>query len=534
MWQQIRTIAWAQLRITRNHLPRTGAGSVITGLVSLLWYGLFGVLAFAIAGFLSQASLTQIRYWLPRGLLGAFLFWQVVPLFTLTGGWSLHLKKLQIYPVSTGALFTIEVILRITTAFEMLLVLTGASIGLMRNQGVPPFAPLCLFLFVPFNLLFALALRELLIHSFRNKRFREIFSIALISLSTLPSFFVHTRLHRQVNRAIAAMADLPGTPWHAAASLSYGSSLDVSLMALALWTCAMYLLARWQFAHSLRDEDLIRGGTTSTTSPRQNGGFLAGVLEFPNRLFADPLAALIEKEIRSLLRMPRFRIVFGMACFFSIIVFVPLAFESTGTHFMRENFLMVVSLYGLLLLSDTLLWNIFGLDRGAAQIYFVAPVNLKAVFRAKNITAVLFVLTQNLVVFLVAILFRFPITPLSVATSLSASAVVGLFLLAVGNLSSVSIPRPIDPTQTLRKQAGGKIQIWLAGCALGSYLLVGFAFLARWAIQRDWALFAVFTLEFALGLVVFHIAQDSALEHALRQRENLVDTLSKGASQLAL
>ena len=534
MRQQIRTIAWAQLRIIRNHLPRTSSGSVVAGLGSLIWYGVFGLLAFAISGFLSRASLPVIRYWLPRGFLGAFLFWQVVPLFTLTGGWSLHLKKLQVYPISTDALFAIEVILRITTAFEMLLVLLGASIGLMRNPHVPVFAPLFVFLFVPFNLLFALALRELLIHSFRNRRFREVFSIALISLSTLPSVFVRTRSHRQINHGLAAIADAPGTPWQAVARLSYGRALGVSLTVLALWTCAIYLLARWQFANALGDEDLISGGTTSGSKRGRSWGLLAGVLDFPNRLFRDPLAALVEKEIRSLLRMPRFRVVFGMACFFSIIVFVPLAFESAGTHFIKDNFLMVVNLYGLLLLSDTLLWNIFGLDRAAVQIYFVTPVPLKTVFRAKNVTAILLVAAQNLVVFLVAIVFRFPITPLSIATSLSASAVVGLLLVSVGNISSVSIPRPIDPTQTLRKQAGGKIQMWLAGCALGSFLVVGFAFLARWAIERNWALFAVFAVEFALGLVVFQIAQDSALERALRERESLVDTLSKGASQLAL
>ena len=45
MFEQIRAIAWAQFRTTRNHLPRTNVGSILLGLLSLLWYGLYVALA---------------------------------------------------------------------------------------------------------------------------------------------------------------------------------------------------------------------------------------------------------------------------------------------------------------------------------------------------------------------------------------------------------------------------------------------------------------------------------------------------------
>ncbi len=534
MWRQIPVIAWAQTRIIRNHLPRTGVGSVLMALLTLVWYGLFCALAYALATFLASAPVAIIDRWLSRGLLGAFLFWQIVPLFTLTGGWSLDLKKLQVYPISTGKLFSIEVSLRISTAFEVLFLLTGACIGLMRNPQVALLAPLWLFAFVPFNLFCALALRETILHSFRNRRFRELFSIGLISLSTLPSFFLHTRFHSQVNHILAKSATAIGMPWQAIATLSRAHFSILPIVAVMVWTLAAYLVARRQFTKTLREEDLLQGGTSRGSDRSRRGNPVELAFGLPNRLFADPVAALVEKEIRTLLRMPRFRVVFGMACLFSVIIFIPLAFETSGTQFVKENFLLVVNIYGLLLLSDTLLWNIFGLDRAAAQIYFAAPMPLRAVFRAKNAVAIFFIAVQSAIVCLVAFLLRFPITFRSFGIAVAASLVVSVFFLAAGNLSSVSIPRPIDPTQTLRKQAGGQIQLWLAACSLSAFLLVGFAFLAGWALQNDYALFAVFAVEFAIGMIVFRIAQDAALERGARNREIILDALAKGSSQIAL
>ncbi|MBV9443578.1 MAG: hypothetical protein JO217_12920, partial [Acidobacteriaceae bacterium] len=116
MWTQVLTIAWAQLRITRNHLPRTRAGPIVATILALLWYGLYVGGAIALASVLPSRSLAELRLFLPAGLLAVFAFWQIIPLFTLSGGWSLQLNKLQIYPVPDRSLFSLEVFLRLTTA----------------------------------------------------------------------------------------------------------------------------------------------------------------------------------------------------------------------------------------------------------------------------------------------------------------------------------------------------------------------------------------------------------------------------------
>lgn len=153
---------------------------------------------------------------------------------------------------------------------------------------------------------------------------------------------------------------------------------------------------------------------------------------------------------------------------------------------------------------------------------------------AKNLTAITFIVLQTTAVLIIATLMRLAITPLSVANAIGASAVVSIFFLSAGNLISIRMPRAIDPTQTFRKQAGGKMQLWFALCSIGMFALVGFAFLARWAVKSNWALLGVLALEFAIGLIVYHLATESAVERGLRDREQLLEALSKGPAPVGI
>lgn len=535
MWQQILAIGWAQFRIARNHLPRTSFGSVLMSMVSLLWYGVYAALAVVLAARLRDVPISQLRFWIPVGLLGVFLFWQVVPLFTLSTGWSLQLDKVRVFPVSDSALFGIEVLLRLTSAPEMLIILAGAMIGLARHPAIPLLAPLFLLLYIPFNLFLQLAIRDLILYSFERRRFRELFAAVIISISVLPQLFARTRLGHVLKPYFFAAAGGYPAPWREAGSLSLGSFSALDLILLLAWTCATYGLGRWQFNKSIRHEEAFRptgSGAGSATPSRE-----ARLLDWPARLFRDPLAAALQKELRSLLRMPRFRVLFGMACIFSVIVFVPITFSQGphhGRNFINTNFLPIVNLYGLLLLSDVLLLNVFGLDRRAVQLYFVVPVPLETVIRAKNLAAAIFILLQTIAVLLIALVIRANVTPLSAFAGAAASAVASIYLLAFGNISSVSMARPVDPAQTFKKQAGARMQLWFLLCAIGMYILVGFPFLARWALQSDWALFGVLLLEFAIGIIVYRIATESAVQRGLRDRERLMEALSKSGSPISV
>ncbi|MBV8553263.1 MAG: hypothetical protein JOY54_18345 [Acidobacteriaceae bacterium] len=533
MWQQIRAISWAQFRSMRNHLPRTSVGTVLVWLFSALWYGLFTAAGVFLAIEISRAPIADLARWLPVGFLALFLYWQVVPLFTLSSGWSLQLKKLQAYPVSNRALFGIEVLLRITSSPEMILLVIGTVAGLLRHLVIPFWAAWAPLAFIPLNLFLQLGIRDFILHSFERNRFREVFAILLISIAVIPQVLVRSGLGPDAKRYLFHVSDQSAAPWHAIAFASLGHASALEALLFCGWTTLAYVFARAMFRKSLCEVDDFR---PSGSSARENAaGPSRDFLAWPSAIFRDPLAALLQKEFHCLLRMPRFRVLFGMACIFSVVVFLPVTLkqDDAGAHWLNQNFLPVVNLYGLLLLSDALLLNAFGLDGGAAQIYFVTPVSLETVIKAKNLVAVAFVVVQSVTVLLVVTLIRATVTPGSIAAGLAASAVVTVFLLAVGNFTSVIGPRPVDPKQTFKKQAGARMQLWLLGCSIGMFLLVGFAFLARYAFNSDWALLAVLIFEFLIGLIMYKFATESAVAKGMRERERIVEALSKSASPVS-
>ena len=534
MWPQILAIAWAQFRTTRNHLPRAGIGAYLGGLLLALWYCLYAGLATILAVRIPDVPLSELDRWLPVGLLGVFLFWQLVPLFTLSSGWSLQLNKLQVYPIKSSTLFGIETILRVTSAPEMLLIIAGAIAGLMRHPSVPVLAPLCLLLFVPFNLFVQLGLRDMILHSFERNRFRELFAVIVISISVLPQLLVRTSVGHALSPYFFAVAKGSVAPWREAATLGLGSYHLLDLLLLLTWNAASLAFANWMFNKSLRADDTFQSASrafTLTGSRRETG-----LVSWPSRLFRDPLAVLVEKDLQSLARMPKFRVVFGMACILGIAVFIPLTLDAhqPGSSFLRSNFVPFVNLYGLLLLSDMLLLNAFGLDRAAAQTYFLAPIPLVTVIKAKNLTAVIFVVIQSTVVLLIAALAQARLTAMTVLSAVFASSVVTIFLLITGNITSLVAPRPIDPKQTFKKQAGAKMQLWLLACTVGMFVLVGFAYLARYAFNSDWVLLAVLGFEFLIGLVLYRFGLESAVTRGTRHRETIVALLSKNVAPLSL
>jgi ABC-2 type transport system permease protein len=535
MWQQILVISWAQFRITRNRFPRTNFGGVLHLCLSLLWNGLFAGLAVFLAVILPRIPLAEVRQWLPVGLLGLFLYWQTVPLLTLSGGWSLQLNKLQIYPVGAGALFTIEVILRITSSPEVIILLLGTLVGLSRHAAISPLAPLCLLLFLPANLLMQLAIRDFAAYAFDRSRFREIFTILLVSIGVLPQVLLRTGLGHKLKPYFFAAAHGAATPWQQVASLSLGSFTIDYWFGILFWTAFCFVWAKRQFQRGLVKDDTFQGAGSFVSTPRANqpAARSFSLSKLLGRLFRDPMAALLEKELQSLVRMPRFRVIFAMACVFGVIVFIPVALGRRQNAFLTDNFLPMVNLYGLLLMSDALLLNVFGFDRAAAQIFFVAPVPLRTVLKAKNAAALCFIALQTMAVLLIVLLMRIHLNFFGVASGMAASLVVAIFLLSGGNLLSVSMARPTDPSSTFKKQAGGRMQFWILLCSVGMLILVAFPFLARWAFQKDWAFFAILLLEFVIGLIVYRIATDSAVERGLRRREQIVDALSRSGSPVS-
>src|SRR5437667_6883675 len=165
MGKQVRAIVWAQWRTLRNYLPRSNKITFwLTGFFGLVWYGGFAFLALFTGILFSKSDeLHFIHTVLPTALLICFLYWQLIPILMASMGSSLEIKKLLVYPIPRGKLFTLEVMLRISTGAEMLLLLIGAGVGLLLNRHIPKWGPLSLVFFVAFNLFCSAGVRDLLV-----------------------------------------------------------------------------------------------------------------------------------------------------------------------------------------------------------------------------------------------------------------------------------------------------------------------------------------------------------------------------------
>ncbi|MGH9667925.1 MAG: hypothetical protein ACRD9L_26185, partial [Bryobacteraceae bacterium] len=299
MGNQARAILWAQWRSLLNRFPHASKGGVVaTGLVSIFWYGLWAMAATA-AGFLlaSPRERSLIAYVLPSALLLMLLYWQVIPVLMVATGASLDVKKLMVYPIPHSQLFSIEVFLRLTTGVEMLILLAGGTAGIFANPRLPIWAAGAFLPFILFNLFLAAGIRDVVGRLLARKRVREVAVFLLVMLGAIPQLLVVTGVSPRI-RELFSGKSLAIWPWSATAQLAQGSASAETLGIMTVWLAAAYWFGRRQFERGLSFD---AAAADASAAPRSRApGWAEGFFSLPSRVFPDPFAAMVEKELRVL------------------------------------------------------------------------------------------------------------------------------------------------------------------------------------------------------------------------------------------
>lgn len=527
-------ILWAQFRTIVNFYRRPQMGGYWLGTaVMILWYlmiaGFAGGIAFAL-GKVRPSEFAQYEFVLTFGLLAAFLYWQVVPVFLASTGMSLETRKLMVYPVPRSQLFLIEVLLRISTGVEVLIVIFGAFIGLLRNPEIPAWAPFTLAIFVVFNLYLSAGIKDLVARVMERKGIREVAVLVMVLAMVSPQMIALIGLPPAIKAGVLGF-NQSKFPWGAAAALAMGKSVQWSLPLMLAWTAIAIWFGRWQFARGLSfDVEAARaqsghGGTTTGKS------WVDALFQWPRKIFTDPLAALVEKEIQNLARSSRFRLVFFMGFTFGLVVWLPVvfgrAFRGSG-GVMQNNFLTWISVYSVMMLGEVALFNSLGFDRMAAQFYWIAPVRFRIVLIAKNITACVFIFLELTIICAACLALRLPITGEKIAEAFAVTGVLVLFFTGLGNIGSVYYPKPSNPQNSWRSRSGGKFQVWmlLAYPVLG--IPIGLAYLARYAFESELAFFAMIGFDAILAIAFYWVALETAERGALERKEQILTALGHG------
>ncbi|MBV8817939.1 MAG: hypothetical protein JO022_06255 [Acidobacteriaceae bacterium] len=384
-----------------------------------------------------------------------------------------------------------------------------------------------------FNLFVSAGVRDLLVRLFARRGVREVLVFLFVLLAAVPQFVITTRsgnrLHDMLPFAPAVL-----WPWTAAANIAVGQLNWVNAAALGGWTLAAYVFGRIQFERGLRfDSQEVSARGSATPLPRAS--WAEALYRLPGRVFGDPLGALIEKELRVLSRSARFRLVFLMGFSFGLLIWLPVTFgpSGRGDGWFARNYLALLSVYALILLSDVLFWNVFGFDRSAAQMYFISPVPLAIVFRAKNITAVLVIVVEVTLIALICAALRFPVHPQKLAEAYAVAVTLALYLMSAGNMSSAYNPRPVNPAKSFRSSTARQTQALLLLLLPVGLVPILLAYAARYAFGGELAFAAVLAIDFAFGLVAFRIATESAIEAAGARKESIITVLGGGEGPIS-
>ncbi len=523
--------------ILRAHLlsMRIGAsrGRIFGLITGVLWYGLWTVVALGCGIYLAKADRETLSQSLPLGFLLVCFYWQVVPVLTASMGSGLDLRKLLVYPVPRPRLFAVEILLRLASNLEMVLVLTGGLAGLLVNWeagGITaaPRIAIPLLLFLVFNLLLGSGVRSLLERLLSRRRVREVVVLFMVILWMLPRLIIESDLRPKSLDRFAVALEAIGLPWSAASHAALGPSGWQGVLSLAAWVVVAFWFARAQFARTLRYDIVAAQATPLVTTAPEQGNWKERFYRLPSAFLRDPLAGIVEKELRSLARTPRFRTVFIMGFTFGLMVWFPTMIGRHRSSGASSYFLVVVCVYALTLLGQVTYWNCFGFDRSAAAFYFAAPQPISTALLGKNIAALFYIYFEAVIV-----------TGVTAALGLSggwqkaleAFVVVGvcsLYMLALGNVSSVQYPRSLSPERNTQGGASGRFQGMIFLLYPVALIPVLLAYLARYALNSDLAFAMVLGVAAIIGGVLYWIGMESAVGTARKRRESILQELSQG------
>jgi ABC-2 type transport system permease protein len=509
------------------HIRRLGArgGRILAAFLWVFWYGLWAFLGLAAAAYTATASQVSLETAVPLIFMGTCLFWQLAPIVTAEAGASLDIRKILIYPISDGDLFSVELLLRLSTALEVILVLAGTLVGLLLNPAVPLWFPApALLILIAFNLFLSAGLRSLLERLLAMRHVREIVVLVIVLCAALPQLLVYTGGSGSLRRLLS-MHQSVVLPWAAAARFALGGSLALPLLVLCAWTGAAYVFGRTQFRRSLRFDVTAARSAGSAGTAR----WAERLYHWPAALFPDPLAALVEKELRTLARAPRFRVVFLMGFSFGVIIWWPLLHGGGFSGPGGLSYPVVVSGYAMILLAEVAFWNQFGFDRSAAQLYFCAPVPFSLVLRAKNVAGMTFVFLEIGLILAVCAALRVPLPLSSIAQAVAVTLVLSLFFLSVGNVSSIYQPRAANPEHSWGRSSAGRFQVYMLLLFPVIVAPIALAYLAGFAFDSHTAFYAVLGFDAVVGAICYHIATSSAVAAAHKRREEFLGALGQSA-----
>lgn len=468
--QQYAAVGWVQMRIFLNSL-RTRRGGVELG-AKIATFVIFTVVAVGPAAGLGFGAwaMTSEGHLRAVGLLlwVLCLVWQVFSaLAPALAGQNPELSHLLRYPVTFGSWILLYLVYGLAAPSSLIGTLWAVAIGIGISVARPDLAgwtALTLGIFVLFNLLLSRMILAWIERWLAQRRTREIVTgillfLALGAQALNPALHQHRGglpfgLHQQSLERIwdntwKVQSVLP--PGLASESIALAMEHEGVREAAPLGWLALYTLgAAALLAWRLRAESL---GENLNEAPRRVSAAKARAQGRPGTLmdFSGPIAAVFEKDLRTLLRSGP--MLYNLAA--PLVMAVVFGGAMHGGQFSRyrEEYALPVGMVWAFLGLTRLVCNNLGGEGAGLQFYFLSPTPLRTVVLGKNLLH-LMLFGLEAVVIAALILFRFGPPSASIV-----AATVAWILFAVpanftaGNLLSIRMPYRLNLSR-IRREPG--------------------------------------------------------------------------------
>lgn len=536
---QFRAVAWLRWRMLLNLIRTRRGGWEIASLI--LFRGLFALVGLGMGaglGFIAWDIATHNTFRLLAALLWPVLIvWQVIPIMLASFQESSDLSFFLRFPlnffsyVAFYLLYGIFDISTITGGVALLGILIGVTVA---RPGLLVPTLLALTLFAVFNILLTRTVFAWIERWLAQRKTREILGVlflavvftleflnpALYSGSSRFHGFSRDTIMRKFGVILRLQNFLP--PGITADALNYLHSGQLVLaLANALFLALYAAAAGWLLIVRLRAE--YRGESLGQAPPRtakavRRRSALGG---------SGPLAAVVEKEIRYLMRsgVMLYQL---LSPLFIVFVFSGHSTNPFGRQINHEFALPFANAWGFLGLTR-FLYNNLGAEGAGIQLYFLSPTPFRKVLLGKNLVHIGIFCLEAVMVSTLVIFRTGPPSPQIVLLTICWLAFALPVQLAAGNYISMTMPYRINMARMGRGSgsAGNDLlslllEIIVVAVGAGVYILL--RFLGHPALAAP-----VFLL-LAAGSLLFWFRILARSGHILATRkEDLIATLYKTA-----
>ena len=516
--------------------------------IAWLFYSVYG-LALGVGLWVASYSLALRVSWqyLPILFWSISFLWLMFPIAVASFQQQSDLGSLLRFPVRFGSYLLLDLISGLMEASTIvgLLCCLGVWLGIvMARPDLYLWAMLPLSVFAVFNTLLVRAFFAWIERWLAQRNTREIlgavFMVLVMSLLVINALFNQkhyegSKRHRDeaapLRETLDKYAPLLKTanrvqqwlpPGLAARTLQRGIEQKpvaglASVGILALWVILAGSALAGRLKAQYRGQNLSWASRPDKATARGGGWTLGG---------SRPFAAIVEKELRSLMRtMPLLWAMCVPALFVLVIAGAFHHGPSSDKNSFQFAFPLCVA-YALLGFTG-LFYNNLGAEGAGIQLLFLSPTPIRTVLLAKNLLhSILFVLVGFAAGVLSCV--RLGVPPYAVLTATGAWLVFALPCnLAAGIIFSLTMPYRINPGRITRPagaQANTLPAMLIQLGVLGVGMLV---FWFSWSFKNRWLPVPIF-LALAVGAAfvwtrVLHYSDENANQH----RDSLIATLMK-------